>query len=230
MSLVFTRLRRAFGQRGVALLAGLVLLTALSLLGVIAAASMLSQQRMAGNHDDGAAARANADIAVTAGLTLLLQLPDDFRRSNCTESCFTPPADSLVHSPGELPALPEFEPAGWWAEHGLLPGTAADTSAPPQAVESPWAEAPRFTLEELAFRGPGDLETDPSAPPIDGIGYYRVLGRGAGRQPGIVTVAEAIVARPWRAPAAEPARDWRHFCSTWAQWYDCGGLALRLRR
>jgi hypothetical protein len=70
------------------------------------------------------------------------------------------------------------------------------------------------------------------APPLDGIGYYRVLGRGSGKGPGAIVVSEAIVARPWSLETRadqEVSRD-TSFCAPFSSWYDCGRMAWRQRR
>lgn len=220
------------GQRGIALLAGLVLLSALSLLALIAATSMVSQQRMAGNFDDAETARAHAEWALVGGLSLLRATPDDRRAAGCSAGCFLPPTDSVIRLGGDLPALPEFEPAGWWQSEGLLPGTDPVTAAAPATDFGSWAEPPRFTVEELAFRPAAELAAPPEAPGIDGIGYYRVLGRGTGRQATVVAVNEAIVARPWTGlpPEGAPPADWAELCAPFRAWYDCGQMAWRARR
>ncbi|MEJ8568863.1 pilus assembly PilX family protein [Elongatibacter sediminis] len=219
------------GMRGIALLAGLVLLAALSLLAMVAATDMLSQERMAANLDDSTSARANADQALAGGLAVLLGTPEDRRTPGCAAYCFLAPSDTLIRTAGEWTALPEFEPASWWQREGRLPGTDPVSAAEPDVPELPWAQAPRFTIEEVAFRGPEELTVPESAPPVEGVGYYRILGRGTGRQAGLVAVTEAIVARPWVAGTAqsEPT-DWAAFCAPFQPWYDCGGMAWRARR
>lgn len=217
--------------RGIALIGGLVLLSALSLLALIASSGMLSQQRMAGNFDDAGAARANAEQAVAGGLALLLATPPDRRIEGCATDCFIAPTGALIRGAGELPALPEFENGAWWQAEGLLSGTDPVTAEAPAVTYAPWAEAPRFTVEEVAFRSAADVAAPPEAPVIDGIGYYRILGRGTGRQTTAVAVNEAIVARPWAASAVEEtAADWIEFCAPFRPWYDCGRMAWRARR
>lgn len=218
--------------RGIALLAGLVLLSALSLIALIASAGMLAQQRMAANFDDAETARANAEKALSGGQTLLLATPEERRSNGCVMDCFAEPTRTLIHAEGELPALPEFEPAAWWANHALLPGTDAGSGEAPSTGFTPWAEPPRFTLEEIAFRSAAETLAPPEAPAIDGIGYYRILGRGAGRQGTVVAVDELLVARPWTGTPSEdpPASDWDTFCAPFRPWYDCGPLTWRARR
>lgn len=218
--------------RGIALLAGLVLLATLSLLALVAANSMLTQQRIAASLVDAQAARENAELALSAGFSVLRETPRERRISGCTNDCFLPPTNGLIHSPGLMTALPEFESGDWWQAEGLLPGIDAITAESPDTTFPPWAEAPRFTIEEVAWRSAGETAVPPEAPGIDGVGYYRILGRGTGRQSAAVAVHEAIVARPWlgEADLEMPAANWREFCAPFKPWFDCGRLAWRARR
>jgi Tfp pilus assembly protein PilX len=219
-------------QGGIALLAGLVLLAAVSLLALIAASSMLAQQRMAGHFDDAVAARANAERAVAGGVSLLLATPHEQRSSGCDQHCFQAPTDSMIRDAGELPALPEFEAGAWWRAEGLLPGTDPVTAQSPGGAFGPWAEPPLFLIEEVAFRAAGEIVAPPDAPGIDGVGYYRILGRGTGREAAAGAVYEAIIARPWPGTAATepPPADPAAFCASFKPWYDCGRMAWRARR
>lgn len=227
-----TTSQRARSQRGIALLAGLVMLAALSLLALVAANSAVSQQRIAANYGDAQAARENAELALSAGFALLRETPGERRIAGCASDCFVPPSRSFIRNRDDLPALPEFESAAWWQAEGLLPGIDAITGEPSAGGFSDAAEAPRFTIEEVAWRAAAEIMAPPEAPGIDGIGYYRILGRGTGRGHGAVAVHEAIVARPWPGtPAAEntPA-DWFEFCAPFRPWIDCGRMAWRARR
>lgn len=221
--------------RGVALLTGLVLLSALSLLALVAATSALSQQRMAGNHDDAALARAQSDRALAEAARLVLTVPEDRRRAGCRDDCFLSPTDQVIRGADELPALPEFEPGAWWRAEGWPPGTDPVTAGAPDSEAGSSADLPRFTVEEILFRLPGEIVTPPGAPAIAGLGYYRVLGRGTGRQAGTVSVGEALIARPWigtppEAAQERPPADWAEYCAPFQPWYDCGPLTWRARR
>ncbi len=200
---------------GVALLAGLVLMAAISLLALVATASMMLQLRMAGNFADTTRARLAADSATRSGQRFLFALADSDRLSGCRQDCFRAPLDAIIRPPNNPSPAPEYENSDWWLNWGIPAATAEDESA-------------RYLVEELYFAPMEEIRPLPDAPPIDGIAYYRVLGRASGKAPAAVAVHESIVARPWLGEETDP--DITDLCRDYGPWYDCGSLEWRQRR
>jgi len=214
------------------LLAGLVLLAALSLLALAASGSMLRQQHMAGNYADGQLARRAAYVAIFRGRQFLFKIEDEARTRSCLQDCFVSPFDTLIRRASQLPTNPEFEDAAWWRTWALPFG--ADPGGDWGSTES-WnfgPEPPRFLIEELRFDDLASKQQTTDTPEPDGIGYYRILARGVGHAPFSVAVDEAIVARPWFGPDAGDPRNSPEdaFCEAVGAKYDCGLMALRQLR
>lgn len=214
-------------MRGIALLLGLLLLAALSLLAVIAAKGMLLQRHMAANFEDRERARAAAGLATTAARSWLFSRADYEREAGCEVGCLLPAA---IHRHGEIPADPEYESAAWWRERAVAAGSHPDSGLPLGATP-PDADPAYWLIEEVHFEPFGQPVDGPS---VGGIGYYRILGRGQGRQTGSLTVTESIIARPWYGdyePAEYPARsEPGSFCHQFDEAVACGTLAWRQRR
>ena len=219
-------------QRGVTLLTGLVLLAAISLLALVAASSMVLQLRMAGNFEDSRLALQNSAAAVALGEDFLYSIGQAGRIPHCQSECFTPPLSTIIRQTTELPAFPEYEAASWWLSWGAEAGAASLAGLPMEHRGVPGAEPPRFLIEELHFDPANAVTVSADAPLLDGIGYYRILGRGSGRGTAAIAVSESIVARPWKADAlpAQGNGDIDMFCADYRPWYDCGRMAWRQRR
>lgn len=218
---------RRGNPRGVALLMGLLLLAALSLLAVMTANGMLLQRRMAANFGDRGLALGNADRAVAAARAWLDSRADVERQAGCISGCVLPVA---IHAAGELPADPEFESAAWWRANGVPAGTHPETG---EAVgpAAPDGDASRWIIEEVHFEA---FNQTVSGPAVGAVGFYRIFGRGAGTNTGSVAVAESVVARPWQGdyePAAyPPAAPPLEFCRQFDPQVPCGTLAWRQRK
>jgi len=213
-------------SRGIALLMGLVLLAAVSLLAVMAANGMLLQRRMSANFGDGSRALARATRGIEAARSWLNSRAEFEREAGCIDPCILPVA---IYGPGQLPRNPEFESAGWWQTHGVATGHHPETGEPLTAGE-PEATPPRWIIEELRY------EPAPAAAnaTLAGVGYYRILARATGGSPGSLAVTESIIARPWGEdvePAPFPADGpVTAFCRQFDPVVPCGTLAWRKRR
>jgi hypothetical protein len=219
-------------QQGVTLLIGLVLMAAISLLALVATASMVLQLRMAGNFEDSQVARQRSTIAVTQGENFLYSIGHDGRLPGCQSQCFNSPLSTIIHQALDVPAFPEYEDASWWRSWAADAGFDPLSGAPIENTGGLGADPPLFLIEELYFDPLAGVPIAADAPLLNGIGYYRVLGRGSGQGAAAVAVSESIIARPWEAGAlpGSGSRDASEFCAGFKAWYDCGRMAWRQRR
>ena len=219
-------------QRGVALIAGLALLAALSLLALVATSGMILQRHMAANYQENKRALENSDIAMSFATAWLFSRADHEREEACISDCLLPVA---IHNAGDIPAQVEYQGAAWWQNNGVAVGIDPETGASTGRNPGTGAIPPLWILEELYFEAAENVQDGNG---FEGIGYYRILGRGTGIQAGKIAVAESIVARPWggdyQLDAFPPGQDNSEFCHQLADQaeenYDCGRLAWRQRR
>ena len=211
-------------SQGVALVTGLVILAAISLLAITAAGGMSLQRHQAANFQDRMRARSAADTAQWAALAWLYSRPDSDRQIDCDTACFLPEA---IHPAGALPAQPEFLSARWWNDHAT-PSDRHPVSGDAPGFRTTIGPGAAWIMQELHFEALDPTGNERNA---GGVGYYRVLSRGAGRQAKTVAVTEAIVARPWHGahePAAyPPERPLRTFCAQFDSAPPCGVLSWR---
>lgn len=219
-------------SRGIALITGLALLAAVSLLAILTASGTLLQRNMATNFQQNSLALESASIASVYAQAWLFSRPANAREPDCLNQCILPIA---VRNGGELPPHPEYEGSGWWQSHGYI------TGFDPEAAEVPDSsrhtdDSAYWLIEEIHYEPASvELSTDElKSSPAAGIGYYRIFGRGEGRSPNSVAVVESIVARPWGGefdrgdfPPTGPQTD---FCRQFIADADCGVLAWRQRR
>jgi len=214
-------------ERGIALVIGLVLLAAVSLLAVLAASGTLLQRNMASNFREHSLALENASIASEFARAWLLGRPANERDPDCLSNCLLPIG---VLGPGELPDQPEFAGVGWWQTHGIPAGynpeTATNIDDPDLSGRSAY-----WLIEEIHYE---QSAGEPGTNDTSGTGYYRILSRGEGRNASSVAVIESILARPWAGefipgtyPPVGPSRS---FCRQFAPEQACGVLSWRQRR
>ena len=213
--------------RGVALVTGLVMLAAISLLALTAAGGMTLQRHQAANFQDRVRARSAADAAQWAALAWLYSRPDSDRQADCSTACFLPDA---IYPADALPEQPEIRGRTWWAAHA----NQADrhpVSGDPAGLRATVGPDGAWILQEIHFAA---ITPNANEQAVAGIGYYRLLSRGGGRQVNTVVVTEAIVARPWGGvsePAAyPPGQPLRVFCSQFDVALPCGILSWRALR
>ena len=214
-----------------ALLAGLVLLMAISLLALAAAGSTLLQQRMAGNFADSQRALRLAEAALRQGERAVFALTDEQRIAGCTAACYDVAAQRVIYAPGVLPPNPENQSLEWWQVWGL-PASASDGAGTGSSAATFSPEPLYFLIEEAHFQSVDSVRIDAPELPIDGIGYYRVLGRAAGMGPGSVVVQESILARPWGTGLLPEggAKSDQEACAAVPEPIHCGQMSWRRRR
>ena len=209
---------------GMALVTGLLMLTAVSLLAVTAAGSMTLQQHQATNFADKLQAASRAQTAGLWARAWLYSRADHERDSTCLAACTLPPA---IHSAGALDDTPELRGEGWWQTHGVPAGREPATGEAIGFVSTQQGEA-YWLIEEIHY------EMADASSGAGGVGYYRVLSRGRGTTPGSVAVSEALIARPWgpaiTAAAFPPGGPVDAFCNAAPPALDCGTLAWRRLR
>lgn len=214
-------------SRGIALLTGLILLAAISLLALSAASGMMLQRNMSINLEENAIALQNASIASHYALAWLNSRAVVERESGCVSGCLLPVG---VHPPGEFSGQPQFEGAEWWRTNaitaGYNPNTARFDNTPDQG-----AEPARWLIEEIHYQHTADRRVEHRA---EGLGYYRIMSRGTGRNARSVVVIETIAARPWdgdfQPGAYPPEGPGPEFCDQFEGRYDCGRMSWRQLR
>ena len=218
--------------RGMALLTGLLLLAAISLLALVGTSGMILQNHMASNFKHSSTALQNANLAQSAGQAWLFSRPNHERETGCIADCLLPTA---IHHAGELPSHVEFESMAWWQLNGIEAGFDPSTGLASSSDQFLESESPRWIIEELHFQ---PLELEPPLEDTQGVGYYRIFGRGSGGDSHSVAITEAIVARPWgenMIPMEYPQTENRvDFCQQFDEFphpqLDCGPRAWRQRR
>lgn len=214
-------------NRGVALMMGLVLLAAISLLALMAANGMVLQRRMSANFVANSQALAQAALATAAARAWLDSRTDVERESGCISDCLLPAA---IHGTGALPRNPEFETAAWWRAHAVPAGQHPETGEPLHR-DSVAINPPLWVIEEVFYE---HLPAASAATAAVSVAYYRVLARGDGGSPGSLAVTESIVARPWEGDFEPqpfpPEQQSSTFCVQFAPEVPCGMQAWRQRR
>jgi len=176
-------------SRGAVLLLCLILLIALSLLGLAAASDQQLQERI---NDNIEVARQDQEIARLGSLwaqAWLSALPGDTVPATCGASC---PEGAVILPAGSLTESTGIQGPDWWQSNawdaGLDPVTGSRFAMPGIAggAQAHWL------VQELRV-APFDAGEDGSA----SVGWYRILARGSNGLHGTSAVTESIFARPW---------------------------------
>jgi Tfp pilus assembly protein PilX len=212
------------GERGVALLLSLLLLTSLTLLGLAAASDASLQNRMVGNLEKNLTATRHAESAGRWAEAWLLGLDGDQRPNPCSDRCGP---GQVIRQSGTYPALPERESEDWWRFSGFAAGLDPVSG---DVVDTAFAARGGYWIvEEVRFEPAAQQET-----PLPDTSYYRIVARGTGPEEHSVAVVESIVARPWGdagwsdnlpRPPDQPS-----FCRSIGIEAPCGRLAWQQRR
>ena len=217
-------------SRGIALIAGLMLMASMVLLALAVATGMLLERRMAGNFGDSQLGLQRAQLAGRWADYWLQSRPHNPLDPGCSADCGPSPP---IFESRQLPHAPEFEDSAWWQLHGESAGVDPGSGEVRMDYTLAGTEAPRWVIEELRLEPLQGIVAEPGEPEPT-LGYYRILARGSGRYPGSVAVTETIIARPWAAEfmsapyPPDPAGPW--FCEQVPQDIPCGRQAWRRRR
>jgi len=214
-------------NRGMALLTGLVLLAAISLLALSAASGTVLQRNLATNYQENERALENALIAANEALSWLNHRAVSERQRSCFFGCLLPIG---IHSAGELPDQPEFESGTWWRNNAYRAGYDPETTRSHGTADN-GIDPAHWLIEEIHYAETGDAWATGQA---EGVAYYRILGRGTGYNARTVAVVELITARPWEGEFEmgnyPPDGPDKAFCQQFGNRYDCGKLSWRQRR
>lgn len=165
------------GERGAVLIIGLVLLLALTLIGVTAMRGTTMEERMAGNLRDKSLAFEAAEAALRAAEIQMnrdwVNQPISRLPPDC-EVCQVPPEDPMDHD--DIGAV--------WESNGGYVQTVTDN------VPAGVAADPQYIIEELFFQ-PDDL----SPATFTGVQYYQVTARGIGGSPNAQSILQSTFAR-----------------------------------
>jgi Tfp pilus assembly protein PilX len=215
---------RGRNSRGAALLLCLLLLFALTLLGLAAASDAGLQSRMTGNLEKASASVRIADANLAWAESWLLSIDGAQRPATCSDSCAT---DEVIREAGGYPDSPERQDLAWWSDNGFRIGY--DPVSGEVMASSLAALGGFWIMEEVQFQNspnPGGEQP--------GTGYYRGIALGKGPDGKSIAVTESIFARPWGNP------DWTDplpgvegqagVCRRFEIQALCGRLAWRQRR
>ncbi|NIP18062.1 MAG: hypothetical protein GWM87_07810 [Xanthomonadales bacterium] len=210
-------------SRGAALLICLLLLTALTLLGLAAASDMTLQHRMAGNIESARESLRNAEAGLLWAERWLLSLSGDARPASCAANCA--PGD-VIRAENVYPPSPAVFDENWWAIHGIAAGV-----EPELGILDPdlYDLGSHWLVEEVHHA------TQTTTPDHPGeVSYYRITARGSEAGGAGVSIVQGILARPWGDPKwtdpLPPGFGQRNLCHRFGIAPPCGRVAWRQLR
>ena len=209
--------------KGAVLVLCLLMLSALTLLGLSAASDRVLQDRMSSNLLEGSHAGSSAHTALKWGEQWLFSLDGTTRPAACSGACT---GTQVIRSKGALSEDAEHKDLNWWQANANPTGKDPVTGA---------------TLDEgLAEQNTGsywlieELQTQPvlvSDSKATEIGYYQVIARGVASQGSAFSVVQSIIARPWGDESLNDMLprppDQPGICRTEAKEIPCGRAAWR---
>ncbi len=210
-------------SQGSALLLSMVLLTALTLLGLAAVADGQLQVRVAGIQASVDQAERAADSALAWAERWLFSRRGDGRPDLCAAVCG---AGTVIEDATAFPEHPEQANPDWWAQHGHPAGL------DPVSGQT-FFEKAESDPANLWVIGEIPVAAEHSQQGAFELGYYRVIARATDPTGKQVVVTESIVARPWgngewsdalSRPVDSPGLCQRHAL------VPCGRLAWRRLR
>lgn len=205
-------------ESGAALIMCLILLGALSLLGLSAASERVMQMRMSSNSDSGLARRLNANSGLNWAEDWLLGMPGTGRPVACAANCT---AADVIRPVGAYGIAPQHMNLQWWQLNGHAVGFAPEASPPPAEFAGPW-----YIIEEVHIEpavNPESLQLETA--------YYKIMARGMATGPTQNSVTESILARPWGHESLSngfpPNAETVPFCKSMLTQTPCGRMAWR---
>lgn len=212
---------KAIFQGGAVLLLCLMLLMALSLLGLAAASDSQLQQRASGNIQFLADRQWLAERTLAWAETWLMSLPGESRPLPCAESCSVVQA---IRPGGHFSGDPLNIDFGWWQSHAVRAGFAPDRS-----TEFPFSGIPEslsgyWVIEEIHLDETPEFESTVSA-----LAWYMITAAAGSDRGEPFSISQSIVARPWGDAAfsnpltASPPDS--NFCTSLAAGTPCGRQA-----
>ena len=189
--------RNAFKPHsGMVLLLCLIFLTALTLLGLSAAADTVLQNQLSANLQESERAKQSALSTLSWAEQWLLGL-----KGPAPETCTTACEGLFLHASGDLPLNPEFESFDWWMTRGHGAGINPLTGKRTTTISAGNDHPPVWIIEAIHSI---PSESNPS-------GYlrvwYRILARGTGRTKTAISVIESTLVRTWPLPGLSGADD-----------------------
>ena len=210
--------------RGAVLILCVLLLMALSLLGLAALADSQLQHRSSAHGRVQLYQAAAARVTLAWAEAWLMSLEGTARPLPCAHDCAS---RDIVRPAGFHGPQPELEDVTWWRDNGMPVGL-----DPTRGVTHPVpALAPgvntRWMVEELRWV-PSDDEG------VDGHAWYRILARVASDSANPAVMVEGITARPWggdiEADPLPPMPDRYAMCLQRRDLHPCGRQAWQRLR
>jgi len=200
MTAIATRLLKP--QTGMVLLLCLILLTALTLLGLSATADTILQNQLSANLQETERAKQSAQATLEWAENWLLG------QDGPAPQPWTPAAEGLhLHTPGDLPPHPEFKSFSWWSNQGHEAGIEPYTGKRTAIISGGSDNPPSWIIEAVHSIPPGRNST----------GYlqvwYRILARGSGPGDAVISVVESVLVRSW-PPADDHESSREEFSNT----------------
>jgi Tfp pilus assembly protein PilX len=208
--------------KGAVLILCLLMLTALSVLGLAAASDHILQARIAGNAVGSSEMEVSADAGLLWGESWLfgfqgLQMPD-----SCQTAC---QKSDLIKAEGfyDFDSVYDNE---WW-EANAYPVGFDPVSGMVLSNELALHHAKSHWLIEEVHHLPKQVIDDG----VTDIGYYRILARGTSDTSTVYSLTESIIARPWGDVSLQdnfPSNPTStEFCDEISAQTPCGRLAWR---
>ncbi|MBT8061973.1 MAG: hypothetical protein KJO85_04770 [Gammaproteobacteria bacterium] len=207
-------------QSGAVLLLCLLLLMALSLLGLAAASDTQLQQRVSGNLQHRLDLDFTAQQALAWAEAWLMSLPGESRPVPCSESCSN---SQVIRPAGYFSNESLTMNESWWQSHGIPSGFAPDRGMNFPVATAPGNLSAYWLVEQAHLEEWADPENH-----ITELAWYRLTAM-AGDSEGSFHVKQGIVARPWGEPSYRNTLPERasahHFCDVLAPDIPCGRKA-----
>ena len=218
---------RVAKAKGAVLLICLLMLAALTLLGLAAASDHALQDRMSNNLVEAAHAGQSANSALKWGEQWLLGRTGSERPVACFDGCTQ---SDIIRAQGGHGPAPEHQDLNWWQLNAYATGKDPLSGAILDAATAGQNAYAYWLIEEIHLSS--DTQIDDT---IVETAYYRILARSPGRDPATgssrFAVTQSIIARPWGDAAWTSAFPQTSLANSFCQGdktpTPCGRLAWR---